>query len=186
MLSDAALDEFFRIAALALRHEDEVIREGMRRARETHNFYSEQRGLGLASVREEAAGWTIFRELLRSGYPSAHGVEVQWEGHYPDPANRQRPAHHQRADLAFQMRDQNGCPQPVACMELKYGVEKIRQAVERDVKKMRRLCAEVSAPVVDVLKARKTEVPQSPAMMSPDRFPDRRGGTACWDRRTSS
>ena len=45
--------------------------------------------------------------------------------------------------------------------------------------------AQLSAPVVNVRKGRKTEVPQSPAMMSLDRFPDRRRGTACWDRRTS-
>ncbi|MDO8477769.1 MAG: hypothetical protein Q7W02_16540 [Candidatus Rokubacteria bacterium] len=110
-LPDEAVEDFFKIAVEALEKADELVRGGMQEARQRHNFYAERR-LGLASQREEGAGWTIFRAMLRLNYPGKNAVEVLWEEPYPDG---------RRADFLFRLRDSSGAMRVAACVELKWG-----------------------------------------------------------------
>ncbi len=125
-LRDQALADFVSIAVEALRNEEDVVKGGMRAARQEHNFYVGH--LGLASVREEGAGWAIFRGLLRSRYPSKHAVEVLWEEQYQ--AGRGA-----RADFLFRTRDSNGNLRLIACAELKWAAYPER-VLRQDAEKM--------------------------------------------------
>ncbi len=132
-LSDQALADFVSIALEALRNEEDVVKGGMRAARQEHNFYVETatrqpRHLGLASVREEGAGWAIFRALLRSRYPSKHAVEVLWEEQY-------QTGREARADFLFRTRDANGSLRLLGCAELKWAAYPER-VLRQDAEKM--------------------------------------------------
>lgn len=125
-LTDQAVDEFFRIALAALRQENELVNTSMLRARQERSFYVGRR-LGLASQREEGAGWAVFRAILDHGFAIGQTVEVLWEERYPDG---------KRADFLFRVPDAEGPTRVAGCLELKW-TDYVPRGVERDVFKMR-------------------------------------------------
>ncbi len=139
-LTDQAVAEFFSIAVQALRDEEELVRAEMLGARKQHNFYvqtaaRQPRRLGLASLREEGAGWTVFRALLRRHYPSKYAVEVLWEEVYAGLGKA-------RADFLFRTRDAKNDLQVVACVELKWAAYPER-VIRSEMTKMCTGCPDV-------------------------------------------